>query len=71
MMHQQIGKKQKYFIYFLFFLFLSTINNPSLIKNMELLFTIKDIEVSGLTKNLNLDIKKKFENLLNKNIYFV
>ena len=71
MMHQQIGKKQKYFIYFLFFLFLSTINNPNLIKNMELLFTIKDIEVSGLTKNLNLDIKKKFENLLNKNIYFV
>ena len=69
MMHQQTDKKLKFFLYFFIFIFLSTVNNFSFIKNKELLSKVKSIEVVGLSKNLNSIVKKKFDSLIDNNIF--
>ena len=68
-MHQQTDKKLKFFLYFFIFIFLSTVNNFSFIKNKELLSKVKSIEVVGLSKNLNSIVKKKFDSLIDNNIF--
>ena len=70
MMHQLIDKKKSYLLYFFIFIFLSTVNNLSLLKNVELFANIKNIKVEGLTNDLNLTIKQNVNFLLNENIFF-
>ena len=70
MMHQLIDKKKNYLLYFFIFIFLSTINNLSLLKHVELLPNINDIKVEGLTNDLNIKIKQNVNFLLNENIFF-
>ncbi len=67
-MHQRIDKT-KFIFYVLIFLFLSSINNISLIKVKEDLSRVTSIEVNGLSNNLNFEVEKKLEFLLNRNIY--
>jgi len=68
MTHQLIGKK-KIILYLFIFLFLSTIINTKIISYKDQLSKLKEIEVRGLSKNLNLNIKKDLEFLMNQNIY--
>ena len=68
MTHQLIGKK-KVILYLFIFLFLSTIINTKIISYKKQLGKLKEIEVRGLSKNLNLNIKKDLEFLINQNIY--
>ena len=68
MTHQLIGKK-KIIFYLFIFLFISTINNTNIINYRKQISKLKEIEVRGLNKNLNLYIQKDLEFLLNKNIY--
>ena len=68
MTHQLIGKK-KVILYLFIFLFLSTIINTKITSYKKQLGKLKEIEVRGLSKNLNLNIKKDLEFLINQNIY--
>ena len=70
MMHQLTDRKKNYLLYFFIFIFLSTINNLSLLKHVELLPNINDIKVEGLTNDLNIKIKQNVNFLLNENIFF-
>jgi len=70
-MHQQIDKKHKYILLFIIFLFLTTISNLKLSKNLNSLSNIKDLQVLGLSHNLNQKIKDKIGILLNQNIFFI
>ena len=55
-MHQQIDKKHKYILLFIIFLFLTTISNLKLSKNLNNLSNIKDLQVLGLSHELNQKI---------------
>ena len=69
-MLQLIGKK-KYLFYILLLLSLSTINNLNLIETKELLSKIELIEVKGINKKINQQVKKKLSFLINSNIYLL
>ena len=71
MMHQLTDRKKNYLLYCFIFIFLSTINNLSLLKHVELLPNINDIKVEGLTNDLNIKIKQNVNFLLNENIFFL
>ena len=66
-MHQLISKK--ILIYLFLFLLLATINNSSII-DFEIP-KIDKIEISGLSGNESVEIKKKIENLKFNNIFFI
>ena len=70
MMHQLTDRKKNYLLYFFIFIFLSTVNNLSLLKHVELFGNIKNVKVEGLTNDLNLTIKQNVNFLLNENIFF-
>tara|TARA_Y100000294_G_scaffold155724_1_gene156177 strand:- start:53 stop:742 length:690 start_codon:yes stop_codon:yes gene_type:complete len=70
-MHQQIDKKHRLILLVILFLFISTINNIKFKKNINDLSNIKDLEVVGLSVNLNQKIKEKINFLLNQDIFFV
>ena len=66
-MHQQKGKK--ILIYFFLFLMVGSINNTVLTK---LQFDrIKNIQISGLNKDQNINLRVNIENLNLKNIFFL
>ena len=66
-MHQQINKK--ILIYFFLFIIFGTLNNKNLIDFK--IFKIKNIKVSGLEDERNLDIKKNLDLLKLRNILFL
>ena len=70
-MHQQIDKKHRLILLVILFLFISTINNIKFKKNINDLSNIKDLEVVGLSVNLNQKIKERINFLLNQDIFFV
>ncbi len=70
-MHQQIDKKHRLILLVILFLFISTINNIKFKKNINDLSNIKDLEVVGLSVNLNQKIKEKINFLINQDIFFV
>ena len=70
MMHQLIGKKQKIFFFIFILFFLSNIDNLNLIQDRKDFININQIEVKGLEKNLNLQIKKDLIFLKKLNIFF-
>ena len=66
-MHQQKGKK--IIIYFFLFLIVGSINNTGLTKlQFE---NVKNIQISGLNKNQNMNLQENIENLNLKNIFFL
>jgi cell division protein FtsQ len=71
MMHQLIDKKNKIIIYFIFLIILSSVTNKSLENQDSSFIKIKKINVSGLSNNNNLKIKKKLSELLSKNIFLI
>jgi len=70
-MHQLIDKKNKIIIYFIFLIILSSVTNKSLENQDSFLIKIKKINVSGLSNNNNLKIKKELSELLSKNIFLI
>ena len=66
-MHQQKGKK--ILIYFLLFLIVGSINNTTLTKvQFE---KIKNIQISGLNQNQNINLLESIKELNLKNIFFL
>lgn len=70
-MLQLISKKNRILVYFLFFILLSTISNKSLNNHQFFLPGTGKIDVSGLSELQNLEISKKINLLLFKNIFFI
>tara|TARA_Y100000590_G_scaffold465473_1_gene637883 strand:+ start:3266 stop:3958 length:693 start_codon:yes stop_codon:yes gene_type:complete len=70
-MLQQIDRNSKFFFYIFLFLLLSSTNNLSWIKTKGEIFKINEIEVTGLKKELNYNIKKKLHFVFGKNILFI
>ena len=70
-MHQQIDKKHRYILLIILFLFLTTVSNLSLNKNINNLSNINNIEVVGLSDNLNQKIKERISSVINQDIYFI
>ena len=70
-MHQQIDKKHKYILLIILFLFLTTVSNLRLNKDINNLSNIKNIEVVGLSDNLNQKIKERISFVINQDIYFI
>ena len=66
-MHQQ--KSKKFFFYLFLFLILGSINNTSL--NKIQLEKIKNIRISGLDENENINLLKKILNLNLENIFLL
>ena len=71
MMPQSIGRKYNIFFYIFIFIFLSTINNISWNNKLDSILKIKKVEVTGLDNELNQKIKKKFDYLIGKNIFYI
>ena len=70
-MHQQIDKKHRYILLIILFLFLTTVSNLRLNKNIDNLPNIKNIEVVGLSDNLNQKIKERISFVINQDIFFI
>ena len=70
-MHQQIDKKNRYILLVILFLFLTTVNNLKFNKNINNLSNIKNLEVIGLSDDLNQKIKEKISFMLNQDIFFI
>ncbi len=66
-MHQQKGKK--IFVYLFLFLIVGSINNTSFIKNK--FNNIKNIKISGLNENENLNLLENIMSLNLENIFFL
>ena len=61
-MHQQIDKKNRYILLVILFLFLTTVSNLRFNKNINNLSNIKNLEVIGLSDDLNQKIKERIKN---------
>ena len=70
-MHQQIDKKNRYILLVILFLLLTTVNNLKFNKNINNLSNIKNLEVIGLSDDLNQKIKEKISFILNQDIFFI
>jgi len=70
-MHQSIGKNKKILIYLILLIILSTTSNKSLEAKKKFSVNINKITVSGLSRDNNLEITKKLNNLLFRNIFFI
>ena len=70
-MHQQIDKKHRYILLVILFLFLTTVNNLRFNKNINNLSNIKNLEVIGLSDDLNQKIKERISSVINQDIYFI
>ena len=66
-MHQQKGKK--ILIYFILFLIVGSINNTALNRNQ--FDNIKNVQISGLNKNQNLNLLKNIKKLNLTNIFIL
>ena len=67
-MHQQLDKKHKHILLVILFLLLTTINNQRFNKNINSFYNIKDLEVKGLSDNLNQKIEEKISFIINQDI---
>jgi|TARA_B110000438_G_scaffold303266_1_gene363990 cell division protein FtsQ len=70
-MPQLIDKRKKLFLYIIFLFLLTTFNNISLINFKLLESKINQINVSGLSKDNNLEISKDLSKLIFENIFFL
>ena len=70
-MHQLTDKKNKIAIYFVLLFLLSTFNNRSTLNVKKNTFEVNRIEVMGLSNKDNLQIKKKLNYILSKNLLFL
>jgi len=70
-MPQLIDKKNRITIYLILFIILSTISNKGIENKKNYLDKFIKIDVSGLSNNKNLLIKKKLNELLFRNIFFI
>ena len=70
-MLQQIDRKFSFIFYLLILVLLSSTNNIEWIKKKNSFLKIKEIHVDGLELKLNNDIKKEFDFLIGKNIFFL
>ena len=70
-MPQLIDKKNRITVYLIFFIILSTISNKGIENKKNYLDKFIKIDVSGLSNNKNLLIKKKLNELLFRNIFFI
>jgi len=70
-MHQHIGKKKNILFLLLILFFLSSINNQIFVKKKESFYNLKSIEVVGLNSEINTEIEKNLNFLINTNIFFV
>ena len=70
-MHQQLDKKHKHILLVILFLLLTTINNQRFNKNINSFYNIKDLEVKGLSDNLNQKIEEKISFIINQDIFFI
>ena len=61
--------KYKLYLYLLFFIFLSTIYNFQILENYNDKFTLKKININGLSYNEKKIVKKELSNLKNINIF--
>ena len=65
----RLQKGKKILIYFFLFLIVGSINNTA-ITNLQFV-NIKNIQISGLNKNQNINLKENIKDLNLKNIYFL
>jgi len=70
-MHRLTDKKKIITIYLLFLFILSTSSNKSLEYQRNYSAKINEIQVSGLSKSFNSQIRNKLEKLLDINIFFI
>ena len=70
-MHRLTDKKKIITIYLLFLFILSTTSNKSLEYQRNYSAKINEIQVSGLPKSFNSQIRNKLEKLLDINIFFI
>jgi cell division protein FtsQ len=70
-MHQLADKKNKILVYLIFYVALCTISNKSIEINKNFSTKIETIKVFGLSKAYNLEIEKKLDILLFRNIFFI
>ena len=70
-MHQLIDKNKKILIYLILLIMLSTTSNKSLGVKENYSIKVNKITVSGLSNYNNLQITKKLNNLLYRNIFFI
>jgi len=70
-MHQLVDKKNKILVYLIFYVALCTISNKSIQTQKNFSTKIDVIKVFGLSKAYNLEIAKKLDILLFKNIFFI
>ena len=68
-MHQKKGKKNKFFLYSLILLVLTSTNNYNF--DIRNIFTIKQVYVSGLSKEKNEMIKDEIKEITGKNIFSI
>jgi len=68
-MHLKKDKKLILFFYVLIILFLTTISNYNFYNKK--IFTIKHIDINGLSEKKNLSIKNEIQNIIGKNIILV
>ncbi len=70
-MHQYIGKKRSILFLFLILFFLSSINSQIFIEKKDSFYNLKSIEVTGLDRLINEEIKENLNFLKNTNIFFI
>ncbi len=65
----KIGRKFNYFFYSAILIFLTSINNYNIKDNN--IFSVKELEISGFSKQKNKIIKDDIKDILKKNIFFL
>ena len=70
-MHQSIDKKNKVVRYLILLLILSTFSAKLSENQKKYSLKIDKIDIIGLSKNQNLEIKNNLSNIFNKNIFFL
>ena len=66
-MHQKKGKKNKFFLYSFILIVLTSINNYNF--DIQNIFKIKHVYVSGLSQETNEMIKDEIKEIAGKNIF--
>ena len=70
-MHQLINKKKNKYYYLLILLFISSLNNYNFQIFKNNLFKIKTINIKGINKNIDNEIKNKLIFLKNENLFLL
>ena len=68
-MHLKTNKRFNYLFYITLIIILSSTNNYNFYNKK--LFKIKNLEVTGFSKEKNMILKKEIKNILGKNIIFI